>query len=74
MEVIVVQEARKIGGALAGVAVGAGVSPLASDGLDEALGFAVGLRAVGPSEEMAHAQRAAGVSKELGAVSAALVG
>ena len=74
MEVVVVQEAREEGRALAGVAIGSGVSPLASDGLDEALGLAVGLGAIGSGEEVAHAQLAAGAREEFGAVSAALVG
>ena len=65
MEVIVVQEARKIGGALARVSVGASVGPLASDGLDEAFGLAVGLRSVGSGEEVAHAQLSTGMSEEL---------
>jgi len=43
MEVIVMKVVRKEGGSLVTGVIGAGISPLAGDGLNEALGFAVGL-------------------------------
>jgi hypothetical protein len=53
--VIVVEEAREVGGTDGGVGVGAGVSPFAQGGLDEALGLAVGAWGIGAGEEMAQA-------------------
>jgi len=44
--VIIEEEVRKIGCAVIAGLIATCVSPLASDGLDEAFGFAVGLRAV----------------------------
>ena len=46
MIVIVKKKVREIGCALIAGLIATRVSPLASDGLDEAFGFAVGLRAV----------------------------
>ena len=47
MEVIVMKVKRKEGGAMVTGVIGAGLGPFAGDGLDEALGLAVGLGAVG---------------------------
>jgi len=74
VEVVVVEVEREESGAVVNGVVGAGVSPLASDGLDEALGLAVGLRAIGSCEEMAEAQLVAGSGEELGTISRAAVG
>ena len=46
VEVIVVKVVSKIGGAVVAGVVGTGISPLAGDGLDKALGFAVGLGSI----------------------------
>ena len=67
---IVVKEGSAV---VAGV-IGAGVGPLAGDSLDEALGLAIGLWAIGPGEAVLDAQVAAGGGEELGAVSGAAVG
>ena len=65
MEIVVVKVEREEGSALVTGVVRASVSPLAGDGLDEAFGLAVGLRAIGTSEEMADAQLVAGSGEEL---------
>ena len=65
MEIVVVKVEREEGSAVVTGVVRASVSPLAGDGLDEAFGFAVGLRAIGTSEEMADAQLVAGSGEEL---------
>ena len=65
VEIVVVEIEREEGGAVVTGVVRASVSPLAGDGLDEAFGLAVGLRAIGTSEEMADAQLVAGSGEEL---------
>ena len=74
MEVIVMkvvrQEARSVD---AGI-VRAAVSPLASDGLNEALRLTIGLGAIRPGEAMLDAKLLAGGGEELGAVGGAAVG
>ena len=65
MEIVVVKVEREEGSAVVTGVVRASVSPLAGDGLDEAFGLAVGLRAIGTSEEMADAQLVAGSGEEL---------
>jgi len=65
VEIVVVKVEREEGSAVDTGVVRASVSPLAGDGLDEAFGFAVGLRAIGTSEEMADAQLVAGSGEEL---------
>ena len=65
VEIIVVKVEREEGSAVVTGVVRASVSPLAGDGLDEAFGLAVGLRAIGTSEEMADAQLVAGSGEEL---------
>ena len=64
VEIIVVKEEREAGSALVAGVVWASVSPLAGDGLDEAFGLAIGLRAIGASEAMLEAELEAGLSKE----------
>ena len=60
---------RKISSAMITGVIRAGVSPLTSDGLNEAFSLAIGLRAIGSGEEMTQPELLAGGSKELGAVS-----
>ena len=60
VEIVVMEVERKERGAVITGVVRAGISPFASDGLDEAFGLAVGLRAIGFSEEMFEAQLLAG--------------
>ena len=74
MEVIVM----KIGGkecssVVAGV-VRTGIGPLAGDGLDEAFGLAVCLKAIGFSEEVSEAKLMAGSGEEFGAIGGAAIG
>jgi hypothetical protein len=68
VEVIVMEIEREEGGAVLTGVVGARIGPLAGDGLDEAFGLAIGLGAIGTSEEMAEAQLVAGSGEELGAI------
>jgi len=74
VEVIVVKEVREEGGAVVAGVIGAGVGPLAGDGLDEALGLAVGLGTVGSCEAVADAELEAGGGEEFGTVGRAAVG
>jgi len=74
VEVVVVEVEREESGAVVTGVVGAGVSPLAGEGLDEALGLAIGLGAVGTCEEVADAQLEAGSGEELGTISRAAIG
>ena len=46
MIVIVKKEVRKISSAVIAGSIGTSVSPFAGDGLNEAFGFAVGLRTI----------------------------
>ena len=69
MEIVVMEEEREEGGAVDTGVVRAGISPLASDGLDEAFGLAVGLGAIGSGKEMLEAELVAGRGKEFGAIS-----
>ena len=68
MEIVVMEEEREEGGAVDTGVVGAGISPLAGDGLDEAFGLAVGLGAIGFGEEMFEAELETGLGKKLGAI------
>jgi hypothetical protein len=74
VEIVVMEIEREEGSAVIAGVVGAGISPLASEGLDEAFGLAVGLWAIGTGEEMADAQLKAGSGEEFGAVGGAAVG
>lgn len=58
--VVVGQENGEPGRALVAVGVGSGIGPFTQTRLDEALGLAVGLRAVGSSETVFDAQDLAG--------------
>ena len=64
VEVVVVEEERKEGCAMIGGVIGAGIGPLAGEGLDEALGLAIGLRTIGPGEAVANAELLAGGGEE----------
>ena len=74
VEIVVVEVEREEGSTVVTGVVGASISPLASEGLDEAFGLAVGLGAIGTSEEMADAQLLAGGGEENGAISGAAIG
>ncbi len=50
VEVIVMKVMREEGSAVVAGVIGTGVGPLAGDGLDEAFGLAIGLRAVRSGE------------------------
>ena len=50
MEVIVMKIVMKEGSTVVAGLIRSGISPLAGDGLDEALGLAIGLRAIGFGE------------------------
>ena len=54
--VVVVQEGWQEGSALVAGVVRTRIGPLAGDGLDEAFGLAVGLRAVGAREQVPQPQ------------------
>jgi hypothetical protein len=74
VKIVVMEIQREEGGALVTGVVRASISPLASEGLDETFGLAIGLRAIGTSKEMAEAELVAGLGKELGAISRAPIG
>ena len=69
VEIIVMKEEREELSAVVTGVIGTSISPLPSDGLDEAFGLAIGLRAIGSGEEMADAQLVAGSGEEFGAIS-----
>lgn len=64
VEIVVMEIEWEERGALDTGVVRACISPLASDGLDEAFGLAIGLRAIGSGEEMAEAEILAGLGEE----------
>src|SRR5215212_5420194 len=72
--VVVVEPAVKGFGAFGAVAVDGAVGPVGEQGADKALGFAVGLWAVGPGAPVANAQRSAGDSVNGLAIGRAVVG
>ena len=74
MEVIVVKVEGEEGGAVVAGVIGACVGPFAGDGLDKALGLAIGLRAVGFGELVFEAELEAGGGEEFGAVGGAAIG
>jgi len=74
MEIVVMEIEWEESGAVIRGVIRTSISPFAGEGLDEAFGLAVGLRAIGSCEEMADAQLAAGSGEEFGAVSGAAVG
>jgi hypothetical protein len=74
MEVIVMKVVGKECSSVAARVIRTGIGPLAGDGLDEALGLAVGLRAIGFGEEMGEAEFVAGGGEEFGAIGGAAIG
>jgi hypothetical protein len=74
MEVIVMKVVRKESRALGAGLIGAGISPLTGDGLDEAFGFAIGLRAIRSSEAVRDTELPAGGGKDPGAIGGAAIG
>src|SRR5205809_929731 len=74
MEVIVMKIVMKEGSAVVTGLIRPGIGPLASDGLDEALGFAVGLGAIGSGEAVFDAQFLASGGEEFGAISRTAIG
>jgi len=68
MIVIVEEEVREIAGAMVTGAIGTSIGPFASEGLDEAPGFAVGLRAIRLGEEMSEVEGVAGAGEVFGAI------
>ena len=69
MEIVVVEVEREESSAVIRGVVRTRISPLASEGLDEPFGLAIGLRAVRFGEEMLEAQLEAGSGEELGTIS-----
>jgi hypothetical protein len=74
MEVVVMKVVGKEGSAVVAGTIGSGIGPLAGDGLDEAFGFAVGLRSVGLGEEMLEAESPAGGGEGFGTIGGAAIG
>lgn len=74
VEVIVMKIVRKEGSSVVAGVIGAGIGPLASNGLDEAFGLAIGLRAIRSGEAVLDAELLASGGEELGAISGAAVG
>ena len=74
MIVIVEKEVRKVSSAVITGLIRSGISPFARDGLDEAFGLAVGLRTIGPREEMFEAELLTGGGEVAGAIGRAAVG
>ena len=72
--VIVEEEVREESRTMGAGAIGASISPLASDGLNETFGLAVGLWAIGFGEEMFEAQLVAGSGKEFGTIGRTAIG
>jgi hypothetical protein len=56
MPIVLVQPDWKLRGATIGCGIGLCVGPLSKRSLDEALGFAVGFRRVGPGADMLEAE------------------
>ena len=60
MEVVVMKVVGKEGGSMATGVIRTSISPLTGDGLDEAFGLAVGLKAIGFGEKIFEAELKAG--------------
>ena len=73
-EVVVVGPGSQGEIALIGVRPVSGIGPLAQSGLDEAFGFAVGLRRVRPSAAMFEPHLETSVAELVGAIAAAVIG
>ena len=74
VEIVVVEKEREEGSALVTGVVRASVGPLASNGLDETFGLAIGLGPVRTSEAMLETELTAGLGEEFGTVGRAAVG
>ena len=74
MEVIVMKIERKKGRSMVTGVIGTSISPLAGNSLNEALGLAIGLRAIGFGEEVFELELLAGGGEEFGAISGAAIG
>ena len=74
MEVIVMKVVGKEGSTVGTRVIGTSIGPLAGDGLDEAFGLTVGLRAIGFGEEVGEAEFMAGSGEDFGAISRAAIG
>src|SRR6516165_838594 len=64
-EVVVTEPSGQGSTTLAGAGIGPNVGPLAQQGLDEALGLAIGLRSIGPGPQVSHALGGAVGAKDL---------
>jgi hypothetical protein len=73
MPIVVVQPASQRGGAVRRGGVGDHVRPLAQQGLDEALGLAIGTRGVGSRKAVVEGQRLAGGGDQARAIGRAVV-
>ena len=73
MEVIVMKVVRKKGSSLVAGVIASGIGPFAGDGLDEALGLAIGLWAVRSGETVFDAEFLAGGGEEFGAIGGASI-
>ena len=74
VEIVVMEVEREERGAVVRGVIRTSISPFAREGLDEAFGLAIGLRAVGFGEAMLEAQLAASLGVEFGTVGRAAVG
>ena len=74
MEVIVMKVVGKEGSSMGARVIGTSIGPLAGDGLDEAFGLAICLRAIGFGEEVSEAEFMARGSEDFGAISGAAIG
>ena len=72
--VVVVGPGSEAEVSLLGVGPMSGVGPFAQGGLDEAFGFAVGLGRVRASATVFEAHLETGLTKEMGAIAAAVIG
>ena len=74
MPIVLVQPTGEVLAALAGVVVGTCVGPFAQCGLDEAFGFSVGSRGIGPSSDMSQFESSAQFCEMFRPVAGAVVG
>ena len=74
MDIVVMEVALEEGSAVVTGVVGASVSPLSGEGLNETFGLAVSLGPIGFGEAMLEAQLVAGLGKEFGAIGGAAIG